>query len=136
MASITATVMAPSRMAETKNSAIAVASTPPLIFTPEAANSESASSALESTERTPPANIASLRRGRRPYQRHVHNIRSQGKNAAILEHQRLDGKNRRHSHAGRGRAQGEGKQRAAHEVRGGTGANGKIDYLRGEDECS
>src|ERR1039457_7585830 len=69
-APITAMVMAPSIMADTRNSTRETPSTEAGMRTPEINNSASASKALMATESAPPAKMAARRARERPHKRY------------------------------------------------------------------
>jgi hypothetical protein len=90
------------------------------------------------TESAPAAKIAAVGQpcGQDSGDAHVEHVRSECQNTAILEHERLNGQNGGHDDRSRGRAERDGQQRPAHQVRAGAGGDREVDHLGGEDEGS
>lgn len=65
---------------------------------------------------------------------HVEDIGGEGEDATVLEQEGLEDEDGGHGDAGGPGADGGGEESAAEEVTAGTGADGEVDHLSGEDE--
>ena len=68
--------------------------------------------------------------------RHVKDIGSERKHAAVLKDKCLNGDDHGHHQNRRSRTKRNGQQRAAHQVSTGADAHGEVDHLGGEHKCS